>query len=325
MSRIQLFNSLTAGMLGVCLSMACLAGGKPEPVQPGDLLGSTGNVGNSLIEIDPMTGAGSLRGPLGSFGPVTELRFRADGVLFATTGGGESSLISIDPNSAQETLIGEHDFGAIPALAFIGDTLYGALHEPGQQKLSNPEGIGEFDIILVIIDQTDASLTTVGPIEGYSRVRGMAWDESSGTLYGVGPQDRLRPEGFIIAGDTLFTIDPATGETTDVGNTSYSLGAITFGPDGTLYGGTTGGFIGESVESDRGEGSALLVTIDPDTGSSTIVGETGSSAISGLDFVPTGVEPDLPPMPVPMFNIWALLLLALALGLFAVRNRRVRS
>ena len=323
MSRIHLFTSLTAGLLGVCLSMACLAGGKPEPVQPGDLLGSTGNVGNSLIDINPTTGAGSLRGSLGSFGPVTELRFRTDGVLFATTGGGQSNLITINPDTAQETLVGEHDPESINGLAFVGDTLYGALHEFDERPELGPEGLGEFVISLVTIDQTDASLTIVGQIEGYSRVRGLAWDENTGTLYGVGSPSRLRPEGDILLGDILFTIDPDTASISEVGSTGFELGAITFGSDGTLYAGTTGGFGPLSTESERGNGSALLVTLDPDTGESSIIGDTGSSAISGLDFVPTGVDTPAA-LAVPTLNFWTLLLLALTLLVVASWRFRQR-
>ena len=64
---------------------------------PGTLYGSTGNVGATLVTIDPVTGAGTASGPHGAFGPVTEIEFRDDGILFGSTGQNTSNIITIDP------------------------------------------------------------------------------------------------------------------------------------------------------------------------------------------------------------------------------------
>ncbi|MCH6575776.1 MAG: hypothetical protein IH795_11350 [Bacteroidetes bacterium] len=94
---------------------------------PGTLYGSTGNVGATLITIDPVTGAGTPIGPHGAFGPVTEIEFRNDGVLFGSTGGGSSNIITIDPLTGMESLVGMHQIGSTNGLEFdSGNNLLGS-------------------------------------------------------------------------------------------------------------------------------------------------------------------------------------------------------
>jgi hypothetical protein len=135
--------------------------GEPQPLEPGDLLGSTGILGQSLIDIDPTTGAGTFRAELGVFGPVTEVEFRSDGVLFATTGADQSNVITIDPLTGEETLVGQHPTGAINGLEFVGDNLYGSYLPLGPAAYS-----------LVVVDQSDGSLTVVGPLDGIDPATG---------------------------------------------------------------------------------------------------------------------------------------------------------
>lgn len=303
--------------------------GEPLPPEPGDLLGSTGQVGGSLIDIDPATGAATLRAPLGEFGPVTEIEFRADGVLFGTTGAGSSNVITIDPATGAETLVGTHAFGATNGLEFVGSTLYGAYFAAGP-----PTAEGGPQYQLVVVDQTDGSLTTIGPIEEYFPVRGLAYDEDTATMYGIGvpaqqPPGAGAPEGI---SDVLFTIDLGTAATTEVGATGFFLGGLEFGPDGVLYGGEDGGgdatertFDGWGAPEPReGVGSAQLVTIDIATGTGAAVGPTGFPAISGLAFVPEGVVGGGPSvLEIPTLSWTGLLLLAAlvaAAGWFAVRR-----
>ena len=95
-----------------------------------------------LIQLDPGTGAGTAIAPINFLGPVTDIEFRSDGVLFGATGGGFSNVITIDPVSGAETLVGNHASGKLTGLEFVGDTLYGAFTEE--------EGTGSE---LVIVDQ----------------------------------------------------------------------------------------------------------------------------------------------------------------------------
>lgn len=306
-------------------ALAALAAGPAAagvpPVEPGDLLGSTGAVGGSLIEIDPATGAGTFRCPLGSLGPVTEIEFRDDGALFGTTGQGSSNLISIDPDACTETLVGMHPFGSINGLEYVGATLYGSFFAPGAP---GPEGVPPTE--LVIVDDSDATLTTIGTIDGYTPVRGLAWDGS--TMYGVGspaPVPGAGEGGGPPPGnDELFTVDLVTGDPTPIGPTGFAIiGGIEFGPDGVLYGGVaaTGPPGGGGQGGGEGQGGGgELVTIDTATGAATPVGPTGSPALSGLAFVP-GQAPSV--LEIPTVSEVGLALLALLLasaGLVALRR-----
>ncbi len=287
--------------LGVLAGFAVVAGLRAQPPEPGELLGSTGNQGNSLITIDATNGGGTLRCALGTLGPVTEIEYRADGTLFAATGQGSSNIIVIDPDGCAESLIGQHDFGSVNGLEFVGGTLYGAFFEP-------PEGEGIPITSLVIVDQTDGSLTPVGEITGYSPVRGLAYDAASATLFAIG--SAIPTEGF---GDELLVLDLATGQPTPVGSTGESLGSLEFGPDGVLYAGEAQGRV-------EGPVSARLFTLDLGTGAATPVGETSFPAVSGLAFVPGGAASVLAIPTLSRSGVVLLALLLAAAGLLLVRR-----
>jgi hypothetical protein len=85
----------------------------------------------------------------------------ADGVLFATTGADQSNVITIDPLTGEETLVGQHSTGAINGLEFVGDNLYGSYLPLGPAAYS-----------LVVVDQSDGSLTVVGPLHGIDPATG---------------------------------------------------------------------------------------------------------------------------------------------------------
>ena len=229
----------------------------------GDLLGSTGAAGLTLIDIDPATGAGTFRAPQGAFGSVTEMEFRADGTLIGATGGGASTLIDIDPVSGAESFRCFHAFGALNGLEFVGDTLYGAL-------ITGPGTPSELVIVGEPNEFGECPLTFLGPT-GFGGLGGLAYDAGTDILYGC-VADLSDPS----AGD-LVTCNPASGACTSIGSTGFSIcSALEFGPDGTLFGG-----IG-AASSDAGK----LITVNPSTGAGTEVGPTGFPAVSGLAFVP---------------------------------------
>lgn len=271
-------------VLGMLLAVSSsLPAGAPPPVEPGDLLASTGSIGAALIEIDPDTGAGSFRFALNSLGPVTAIDFRADGTLFGTTGAGTSNVILIDPDSGSETLVGQHTFGAVNGLAFVGGTLYGSFFGPDAKG-----GKGAPPTFLVTVNQADGQLTTIGEL-AFSPVRGLAWDAVDGILYGIG-EPAANPEGQ--ATDTLFTIDPTNAQTTAIGDTGRRLGGLTFGPDGLLYAADAQISNPKDLNVDpHGVTSAGLYVLDAQTAVPTLVGETSFAAISGLAFVPSGAPP----------------------------------
>lgn len=304
------------------LALVCVlpAAAGTAPVMPGELLGSTGSVGASLISIDPDTGAGTTRFPLGSLGPVTEIEFRSDGVLFGSTGGGSSSIITIDPDTGVETLVGVHTFGAVNGLEFVGNTLYGALFAAGGMGQE-----GSPNAQLVTVDQATGALTVIGDITDINPVRGLAYDSITGTMYGVGSELTRPTEGIV--GDLLFTVDLATGTPTPIGNTGAEItGGIEFGPDGTLYGGIALG--GGDAAAPEGVlfNDGDLMSLDLATGAGTLIGSTGSNPLSGVSFVPggdVGTGPGVPVVEIPTLSEVGLMLmmgLLLAAGLVVLRR-----
>ena len=182
---------------------------------------------------------------------------RLDGVLFGSTGGGTSNIITIDPVTGTETLVGPHTFGAVNGMEFLGSTLYG-IHIPAP---GNPSQ-------LVTINQGTGALTFIG-LTGSSNMGGLAYDPISETMYAS--------EAGGAGGSRLFTIDLGTGAATAVGAVGFDdIAALEFGPDGLLYAGVGGG------GGDPNAGS--LITIDPTTGAGTLVGPTGFTRLSGLAF-----------------------------------------
>lgn len=292
-----------AALAALSFTSLALAGG-PPPVVPGDLLGSTGARGASLISIDPVTGAGTTRFPAGSQGPVTEIRYSPEGTLYGTTGGGTSNLITIDPDTGTETVVANHVGGPITALEFVDGVFYGA-----QVDTAVPPTLG-LATIFVEINPSNGDLTTLGTISGYSPVRGLAYDAGTGILYGAGTPTRAPdPDGI---SDELFTIDPANGATTPIGPTSnIDIGGMTFGPDGLLYGGSATGVGGDG-------GSAALVILDTATGGATVVGSTGAQALSGLAFVPAAGGGGEDILAIPTASEIGLLLLGALLAAAAM-------
>lgn len=282
----------SAAALGMTLFLAGLGTLKAQPVVPGELLGSTGNQGASLITIDPDTGASSVRCALGTLGPVTEIEYRADGTLFGSTGGGTANIISIDPTDCGETLVGQHAAGAVNGLEFVGGTLYGAY-------FATPKGEGPPLTYLVTVDLSDGSLTNVGEITGFSPVRGMAYDAETQTLYAVGG-----PVQALGTGDALLSIDLGTGQPTAIGSIGLPMASLEFGPDGVLYAGADG------PQPTSPTGGAPLYSVDVATGQATLIGVTGASGLSGLAFVPGGQDPIVA---IPTLSGAGIALLALAL------------
>jgi hypothetical protein len=261
------------------ITFECTNQGPVSTLEIGDLLASTASPGlieGSLLSIDQETESSEFRFPLGKFGPVADIEFRDDGVLFGATGGESGSIITIDVNSGVETLVGTLQSGAVVALEFGGDpvSLYGiylvADDEPSQLGTINQEN-GEF--------------TVVAPTgyTKYGRVDGLAFDSRTGTMYGVGPG---------LKGIELMTIDLATGVATEVGPTGVTsqIFALEFGPDGSLYGATDEGTL-VTINTATGEASEAFIIGEAATETATQAFSTSSAKVSGLAFVPGWESP----------------------------------
>lgn len=257
---------------------------------PGHIYGAAGSYGLTFSH-DPIAGTGDYIAPNGSFGPVTELQFDPTGTfLYGGTGGGFSSLITIDPNTGIETLIGTHTYGALNGLEFVGDVLYGTFFD------------GSDTTWLVIVDPLTANLTPIGLSLTGGAITGLAYNEYKGIMYGMMHTFEDIPPS------TLVTIDLVTGIITPVGLVTISndCRGLTFGPNGVLYTGTT-----DLDPSYPGH----LISLDPKTGMGTIVGPTVSIVISGLAY-PSALG-------VPISN-WAIVIGVILIGAFIVFRFRRR-
>ncbi len=242
---------------------------------PGRLYGSTG-VDDTLIEIDPASGAAAPLAAIGNFGRVSDLEFRPDGVLFGSTGGGTQAIVTISPANYSESLYCTHIAGALNGLEFVNGALYATY-------ISAPGALSQ----LVIVEPPTApgaacALTFIGNT-GVGGIGGLAYDPSNATMYGctVGGNGAIGPPG------QLITIDLATGAASPVGAANIGADAcsaleFTSPAAGTesfskLYAG-----IGTADAAFPG----YLFEVFPNFGSGIAVGPTGFSGVSGLAFAP---------------------------------------
>lgn len=127
-------------------------------------------------------------------------------------------------------------------LEFVGSTLYGS---------GNGGATG-----LHTINITTGATTKIGT--GTFNAGGLAYDSSTGTMYGISG-----------ANSDFFSINLTTGAATLIDAATVGR-ALAFGTDGTLY------------HAGSGASADILKTINPVTGSSTDVGATGTTRILGL-------------------------------------------
>jgi hypothetical protein len=168
--------------------------------QPGTgLLFASGGFkdGGNLYTVDPTSGATTLIGATG-FEAVPGLAFDLDGTLFgaAAPAGSDpgmqqfaTTLIKIDPDTGDSSVVGEFEVEAIDALAV--DPTTGILYGAG----GNDDGMGfGFDELFIINKETGAATSlgqvtdgTGNPVPRF--LSGLAFD-TSGNLFGsIGFQD----------------------------------------------------------------------------------------------------------------------------------------
>ena len=237
----------------------------------------------------------------------------------------DGALGIVDQTTGTVSIVG-HPAGVqrISGLAFdsLGD-LFGATQPPG--GFPPPPGpLGASNLIR--IDPTNGSLISSLPIlAGVTpiSIADLAIQPGTNTLYGIrSPADQLGGQGL------LYTINPLTGLATLVGNTGDFFGSIAFAPDGTLYMSAadldmTGNIINRALKTlnpsnaavltsvptndffgalgirpsdsmifgDNGD-LAQLFTINPLTGSETLIGSTGRNFVGDLAFQPSASVPD---------------------------------
>lgn len=157
------------------------------------------NSNNLIIEIDPLTGLGSLVATtsLSNFG-IRGMAFLGS-TLYAVVDGGPDALYTIDLSTGSTTFIGSTGFFGMQGLTEAGGVLYG-------WEIGTGSGFG---VGLVTINPATGAATDVDVNNGGSgfEVQTLCSD-SVGNLWG--------------ASDALYTVDKVTGLTSLVGSGGYS-------------------------------------------------------------------------------------------------------
>jgi uncharacterized repeat protein (TIGR01451 family) len=263
---------------------------------PPTMLGSSQpSYGGELFSVDLGTGAGS---PIGEMPEWLAAEIEYDNLsdrLFAAEGfapwygdGVGPRLYELDPLTGAEIMsVTLTEPCALPGLEFVDGTLYGTCS-------NSPGG----DPHLVTIDPDTGDVTPVGgDMYVYDLIHGLAYDESSGIMYGLEAGDETDND--------LWQIDLDDGEAhwlcdiwdVDDGYYEDDLRSIEFGPDGVLYGGLSG------------DSDLVRIDIAPDEGYCDMhrIGDTGFS-ITGLTLMgpESAVCPlgDIPPGETASFSIF---------------------
>lgn len=237
------------------------------PTPSGFLYGSTGgdnaSGGGRLWLIDVTNQTATLIGNTG-FGYLGGIAFDSKGTLYGVSGGSANPgiLLTIDPTNGKAMDIGSisDPDTHVDGLRFNSQgVLYGSAY-------NDIDAVG----VLVTIDPLNgdilSSLTLIG--SGNAFCPGIAFN-SMDVLYGSRGNSSDRAED-------LDLIDQVTGVLTPIGPMEAVISDIVFAPDGILYG-----------SSPTGE----LYTIDPVTGTKTLLFNTGITRFSGLAAAPAGPTP----------------------------------
>jgi hypothetical protein len=224
---MKLLRTLTCALAGLVLAAQTHA----SPLYAATAAGGPGQ----LYIIDPANGAviqnvGPLINALGTNFPITGMAFHpVTGVLYGSTGNNPDTtaarLVTIDPVTAQVTVIGSYNAGPVngtgtPAtmadLAFDSSgNLYGVGSIGGPQLYSINPATGQ----ATVIGSTGLTSTTGG---------GLAISPT-GTFYGTPTSTRFG------------TYDSGSGAYTDIGNPAKpagggAYGALDFDENGVLFG-----------------------------------------------------------------------------------------
>lgn len=221
----------------------------PTPINCNNTLYASDTTG-ALFTVNTNTGVGSLVGTLPT-GATTEIEYdRINQRAFAQAGG--VAFFGQEFNLATGAGIGNQIPNAhtFTGLEWVGGTLYGASIDATNGNSS-----------LRILDPWTGASTLIG-LTGLGPISGLAYDEGSGTMFGVTAGSGI---------SALVTINLATGTAASVGSTGIdALGSLEFAPNGLLYAGG-----GQAA-------SGNLYIINQITGAALLVGPTGFGNISGL-------------------------------------------
>jgi len=233
-----------------------------NPAEQGVIYAVTGTqVKGSLLTLNSESGRGSKVGRTG-FDELSGVTIQpSTGQLFGTVlNENSTSIVRIDALSGEAFPLIEIPIASIRAIAFDGDTLYGANYSSG---------------VLYQIDLQSGETRTMGQT-GIDNLSGLAFD-LTGELWGTGALD-----------DAIYKINKSTGEATLVGNSGFNkTHDLAFDATGKLL--ALSGFPPPYLP-------VKLLQIDPATGIGTQIGSTRFRSVYGLAIsgsVVTGVESQL--------------------------------
>ncbi|MGA9575041.1 MAG: hypothetical protein WBS20_13975 [Lysobacterales bacterium] len=259
-----------------------------------------------------------LANPVDGVG-LTGVATDSNGRVFASSASADYAqsgprLVEIDP--ATGALL--NDVGRL-ATALGNDCYIGDLSfQPGTDTLfavAGNQGISprcdqDFSPggLLVTVNTSTAEVTVVGRDETLGNANGGIAFAADGTLFFTPCWD---------SGGELLTIDPATADiltSTPIADGSCFMGLGVRPSDGTLFGSF------DYINSP----SSVLVTLDPQTGAKTLIGEMNTEIVHDLTFA-NGFAPQ-PASPVPVLSWQAMLGLSVLLLLMAsLIFRRLRT
>jgi len=216
----------------------------------------TQNSGN-ILTIDENSGAGTNIGA-SLFDAVKSLSVHPEtGILYGlVTGNGSSDLVRVNSAAGDSYLLHTVNIPTLNSMAFdTAGTLYITTLN------------GEF----YTVDLATGNTSFVVDAEG--SYNGIAFHPVTNELWAT-------TRSIVVNKDAVFKVDLSTGDTTMVGNTGLGklTNAIAFDEGSNLY-----GIIG--AENDVAD----FISIDPSTGSGTIIGSVGFKSILGLAFSESGI------------------------------------
>jgi hypothetical protein len=182
------------------------------------------------------------------------------------------SLITVNQATGAGVLVGHPDsVPGLTGLVFdISGTLYGT-------TISGMLGTGRFSQLVRINPATGAQIgpaVTITAGDMPIPITDLAVQPGTNTLYGT----RLGEDDFI---NSIYTINPATGVATLIGNTGVTGATLAFGPDGTLY-------QTSAVFDEDGFVAGYLNTLDPHTGAVLTTSDPFTQRhVGGLEVRPT--------------------------------------
>jgi hypothetical protein len=219
-------------------------------LQPGTLsfygvtAGANAGGTSRLVTIDSDTGLATVVGDTGLV--LGSLEFGPDGRLFAGGGQGNANeLWEINPSNAEAWLIGDTGLGAnaITGLAYV--------ESPEERRvfyaIKNTDGVGAADELLLFDFDDPSAFALVGPVIDSatglqtSGMGGLDFNGDGTVLYAC--------DSFGSQPGRIYTIDPASGLATAIGDTFSQMNDLAWDPArGDLFGADEAGHLWANLD-----------------------------------------------------------------------------